>query len=695
MTSHADVLIIGAGGSGGVAAKRFAEAGFSVVCLEQGSWVDRSEYRGPELDWELTARKQWSSLPMVRGGAADYPVDESDNQVPVHMFNGVGGGTILWGGSWYRFTPSDFRVRTDEGVADDWPLTYDELVPYYERVERQFGVAGLGGNPAYPSGKDVLLPPLPIGSVGRRIADAHTRLGWHWWPASAAILSVPRGDRHPCVQRGTCAQGCSEGAKASADLTHWSAAIQERTELITGARVVSIVVDRKGLAAGAVWIDRNGLEHFQPADVVVCAANAIGTSRLLLASTSAQHLGGLGNSSDLVGRRLMRHVSARVGGVFEDRVWHGQTWLQCMEFYSSVPSRGFIRGAKWSIGRPGGPLGSALEGGSDGAGVWGLPHHEEFARNFRHIVNWHISAEDLPDAANRVTLSRDLADSDGLAAPKVTYQISDNTSALLAWNAERARESLLESGAQLVIIPNGRSSGSGHLMGTARMGNDPRSSVVNRWGVSHDVPNLAIVDGSVFVTAAAVNPTATISALALRTAEHLIENASAMPRPAQQTVISMCSPHRTPPSFEPTEEVDISQILSSDTRAQLGKLADELIPAAGLMPRATDVDVSGAGVDFVLQARPDLAVPLAEAVRIGATLGLAELRTQSPSAFRTLTLVVAGAYYANTRVRNLIDYQGQPAIPIRVTFPEYIEDGLIEKVLVQAKGREGWYDTLG
>ena len=239
-TEPPDALIIGAGASGGVVARRLAEAGMSVVCLEQGRWHDRSEYRGAELDWELTARKQWSGSPNIRGRAEDYPVDDTDSDMSPLMFAGVGGSMLQFAGAWPRMLPSDFRVRSLDGVADDWPLSYEELRPFYERSDRQIGVSGLGGDPAYPPGDDPPLPPLPIGAGGLKVARAHDRLGWHWWPEPNAILSAPYAGRNPCVQRGTCMQGCGEGAKASTDLTHWPAAIAHGAQLVTAARVCRI-----------------------------------------------------------------------------------------------------------------------------------------------------------------------------------------------------------------------------------------------------------------------------------------------------------------------------------------------------------------------------------------------------------------------------------------------------------------------
>ena len=239
--------------------------------------------------------------PTVRDLPQDYPLNEEESDIAPLMFNAVGGSTILYAGSWPRMLPSDFKVRTLDGVADDWPLTYEELEPYYERTEAQIGVSGLEGDPAYPPGLEPQLPPLPLGPGALNVARAHDRLGWHWWPEPSSILSRPYLGRRPCVQAGTCMQGCSEGAKASTDQTHFPHALEHGARVITGARVHRIAT-KNGLATGAEWVDEDGGEHFQPADVVVLAANSIGTARILLNSASPGWPDGLANSSGLVGR---------------------------------------------------------------------------------------------------------------------------------------------------------------------------------------------------------------------------------------------------------------------------------------------------------------------------------------------------------------------------------------------------------
>ena len=683
-----DVLIIGAGASGGVAAKRLAEAGFSVLCLEQGTWPDRTAFLGGTEEWELAGRQLWSSDPCVRKGPADYPVDVTQSDVGVLNFNGVGGGTVLYAAQWARLFPSDFTRRTADGVADDWPLTYDELAPYYERTDEQFGVSGLGGDPAYPAGDDPPLPPLPIGTAALRVARAHTRLGWHWWPATNAILSAPRGHRHPCVQRGTCALGCGEGAKASTDLTHWPAVQQAGGQLVTGARVLRIDHDARGLATGAEWIDDDGGLHFQAAEVVLLAANGMGTPRILLASDSVRFPDGMVNSSGLVGRRLMVHPLAVVKGLFREDVqgWRGHAGASIVsfQFYASDERRGFIGGAKWALSPGGGPLRAALTEG----GEWGAEHHRHVRERFGRSAHWGLVCEDLPREDNRIELSRSLADSSGMPAPRMVYRIDDNSHALCDWHVARASESLYESGAWNVRVDL-RYPANGHFMGTARMGNDPTRSVVDRWCMAHDSPNLGIIDGSVFVTSGGVNPTSTIAALALRATDHLIENRGEVPLPARRRSFSAyasSAPNRREVEGPRSGHIKMrSAGLTAVVRQSLNLVADHVIPAGEGMPSASQVDIAGHLLDRVIALLPDLARTLSylfEQDPEDPEAWLGELSKADPEGYRSVLLAVAASYYLDPKVRQRIGYPGHPSVPVRAhDIPEYVTEDLLEQVI--------------
>ena len=525
----ADVLLIGAGASNAFAAVELSKAGFHVVCLEQGDWTLRTEFAGALKEWELKAQKDWSPNPNKRARASDYPIETSDSDVNPLMFNGVGGSTILYAGHWVRMLPSDFQVNRYDGVADDWPITYEDLAPYYAKTEIAMGVSGLVGDPAYPDESAYPNPPMPLNKIGMKAAAGLDKLGWHWWPGPQAISARPYRNMQACVRRGTCLTGCPEGAKGSVDVTHWPYAIQHGTQLITGARVREITTNAKGLATGAIYIDRAGNEHHQLADVVIMGANGIGTARLLLLSESKAHPNGLGNSSGLVGRRLMMHPYAAATGVYDEPLesWLGPSGhaIQSFEFYETKAERGFVRGGKWQVMPSGGPLGLRA-GYSDSPleEAWGASFHRRVKKTVGRSFEWGITAEDLPDPENRVVIDPNLTDHDKIPSPKIIYKSSENTRKLMEFNLARAVEAHEAAGATEVhVTPLMRDCG-WHIMGTARMGNDPTESVIDQWNRSHDVPNLYVVDGSAFVTSAGANPTATITALTLRAMEHLIAN---------------------------------------------------------------------------------------------------------------------------------------------------------------------------
>jgi len=530
-----DVLIIGAGAAGGVAAAALAGAGVSVTCLEQGDWPTPADYPAPRRSYELEARKQWSASPNVRALDVDYPIDDEESDIVPLMYAGVGGSMTLYAADWPRLLPSDFRVRSLDGVADDWPVDYAELLPYYEKTDRAYGISGVAGDPAYPAGEDPPLPPLPIGAGAMKVARAHDRLGWHWWPASQAVLSAPYKGRRPCVQYGACMQGCPEGAKASTDVTHWQGAIANGAQLITHARVSRILVNSRGLAIGAEFVRPDGTWDAAKADVVLLAANAVGTPRILLNSAGPGWPDGLANSSGQLGKRLMVHPFANVMGYFDEPLqsWNGHVGakITCYEFYETDLDRGFVRGAKWSLAPTGGPLNAALPTRA-GSAVFGSGHHQHVREHLGRTVSWGIFGEDLPDERNTVTLDPTLVDSSGIPAPRISYKVGENSRKLLDFHIERAAQSVSEAGAYKVASEALMRYSGWHLLGTARMGADPATSVVDPWCRSHDIPNLYIIDGSVFVTSGGVNPTSTISALALRAAEHLAAAGSAQQVPA-------------------------------------------------------------------------------------------------------------------------------------------------------------------
>ena len=430
----------------------------------------------------------------------------------------MGGGTILYAGHFPRFHPSDFRTLTLDGVADDWPIDYAGLAPFYAENERMTGVAGLNGDPAYPKDNAHRLPPLPLGKSGQVLAKGFNQLGWHWWPSDTAVITEDYNGRARCINLGACTAGCAQGAKGSADVTYWPHALRGGVELRTRTRVREITVGDDGMASGVIYYDAKGKECALKAHVVVLACNGIGTPRLLLNSRSRQFPDGLANSSGLVGKNLMFHPYAWIQGVFDDPVDGGAgpvKAIRSQEFYETNPSRNFVRGYTFEITRGLAPVRTAHVGLRHGRIPWGPNHPNAYRRMFGHMTGMVAVCEDLPEEQNRVTLDPVLTDSDGIPAPKITYTLSQNSVNMLDHAIEHAEQILRAAGAHDVLSEAPIAGGGWHLMGTARMGTNPSRSVVNEWGRSHDVKNLFIVDGSIFVTSAGVNPTNTIQALAL------------------------------------------------------------------------------------------------------------------------------------------------------------------------------------
>jgi choline dehydrogenase-like flavoprotein len=369
--------------------------------------------------------------------------------------------------------------------------------------------------------------------MGRSAQRAFERLGWHWWPMPAAIISEPYQGRLPCAGCGACQSGCPRGSMHSTSFTVWPRAIAAGCELRVNSRVERIETDAQGRATGVVYVDRmTGIRMFQPAELVVVACNGVGTPRLLQLSASGRHPNGLANRSDQVGRNLMHHVLG-IAEMWVDEPTDSHAGIIsaahiCEEFAETDPSRGFVNGMTLHIVRQNGAGYQALGSHSGNAAPWGVDHHAHVRRHFGHSIGMLLVGDDLPQASNRVTLSDKLVDSSGLLAPHIHYKLHENDARLIRFAGDRSLEFSKAAGAwDYKLNDFGLSAASGyrppawHLLGTARMGSDPEQSVTDKWHQAWDCPNLFVIDGSSMPSGAAVNPTSTISAMALRAAEHL------------------------------------------------------------------------------------------------------------------------------------------------------------------------------
>jgi choline dehydrogenase-like flavoprotein len=518
-----DVLIIGSGASGAAVAWSLADTKMRILCLEQGDWIKPTDFPSNGRDWEARRFADFDISPNRRARDTDYPINDAGSPMKVANFNGVGGGTILYTAHFPRMHPSDFKVRTLDGVADDWPVDYQALEPFFALNDRMMGVSGLAGDPAYPPHQPPM-PPIPLGKTGTRYAQAVNKLGWHWWPSDISIASTEYDGRAKCINLGHCTPGCAQGAKASTDITYWPQAIRAGVELRPRCRVREITTNERGMASGVVYYDPDGKEVFQPAEVVILACNGIGTPRLLLNSASGRFPAGLANSSGLVGKNLMLHPWPQVFGYIDECVDGDRAPMTVMwskEFYETDPARDFVRGYTLQFARGTGPVNEAIQSAVARRLPFGRDHHRVYRQLLHRRLQIGIACEDLPEEHNCVTLDPVLKDSHGIPGARIDYEISENTQRMMEHGIARATEILQAAGATHIHAERHALNSPGHLLGTARMGTDPERSVVNEWGRCHDVRNLFIVDGSIWVTSGGVNPTSTIQALALYVADQM------------------------------------------------------------------------------------------------------------------------------------------------------------------------------
>jgi choline dehydrogenase-like flavoprotein len=429
----------------------------------------------------------------------------------------VGGGSVHWAGFAPRFHPSDFRVYSEDGVGADWAITYQDLKPYYELLELEMPVSGPAwfpwGDPhGYPFG------PHPMGGVGNALIRGCTNLGIGVSAGGpVAILTGSRGDRPHCIYRGFCLQGCKVGAKASTLITHVPDALRNGAEIRDRSMASRIQIGQDQRVTGVSYYDSEGHEHFQKAKAIIVAGYAIETPRLLLNSACCGHENGLANSSNTVGRYLMAQAGNVIFGRFEELVRmykappaHAMT----EEFYETDSRRDFARGFAIQTVSPL-PISFAKHMmAAKGAWGWGM---RRVMMDYNHWATFGLLGEILPWADNRVTLAGE-KDEFGLPVAKVTFSLHENDKKLIEFGKDKVMEIMRAAGAQEVV----QEPRYAHLVGGARMGRDPRTSVVDGFGRTHDIPNLFVCDGSILPTQGSANPGLTIQALAARTADYLI-----------------------------------------------------------------------------------------------------------------------------------------------------------------------------
>ena len=502
------ILVIGTGAGGGVLANELAQKGVKVVALEAGGRYLPEDYTNDE--WDAFGQLSWLD---ARTTSGDWRVARDFSGLPAWIVKAVGGTTIHWAGASLRFQPHEWKARTTYGQIDganllDWPIDAEEMAPWYGKAEAKLGVTRTGDMPGLPGNNNYKV--LEKGALALGYKEVST--------GRMAINSVDYDDRLACQQTGFCFQGCKWGAK-------WSAAYTDipkgeatgNLEVREHAHVLWIEHDDQGRVTGASYADKEGNQHFQKARVVCVAGNSIESPRLLLNSASAMFPDGLANSSGQVGRNYMRHVTGSVYGVFEKpvRMWRGTTMAGIVQDEARFdPSRGFVGGYELETLSLGLPFMAAFLD----PGAWGRSFTSAMD-GYENMAGMWIVGEDMPQEANRITLSDTVRDQFGLPAPNVHFDDHPNDVAMRK-HAYRQGEAIYRAAGATRTFPTPPYP-STHNLGTNRMSEHARDGVVNRHGQTHDIANLFISDGSQFTTGAAENPTLTIVALAIRQADHI------------------------------------------------------------------------------------------------------------------------------------------------------------------------------
>ena len=553
-----DVVIVGMGAAGGVAALPLTNAGLKVIGIEAGGWLSPRDFAPDELrngarNWPQSVQKAASEAPTVRANSNQKAVQGGHP-----MMNAVGGTTMhYWAQSW-RLNPWDFKVvsatrdrygadRIPTGsTVEDWPFGYDELEPYYEKVEFAVGISGQAGN---VKGKinaagnvfegerqsEYPMRPLRTSPFTELMTNAAQRLDWSPFQGPAAITSELYDGRPPCQYHGFCNKGgCHVQAKSSTAFTTIPKAIDTgNLDVVTYARVTNIVTDNDGKVTGVDYL-RGSEEFFQPADVVLMASYAYENVRLLQLSKSRSFPDGLSNNNGQVGKHyLSHHQGSPVIALFPEDLhnWYGlpaqgvaiDDWADDNFDHSDLD---FIGGANLWAHTDRKPIGAAKMSTFGRASNWGSDWKKFIMDNADKTNTAYIQKTTLPYEGNYLDLDPQVKDPLGFPVTRITASYRENETRIAEFSQNMMEKWYREAGATEIIRTGlgGAMSASTHAYGGTRMGNNSETNVVDRWGFSHEVPNLGVLGASVMGTSGARNPTLTVQALSWRTSEHLVAN---------------------------------------------------------------------------------------------------------------------------------------------------------------------------
>ena len=536
---HVNAIVIGAGAGGGVVAKELSCAGLSVVLFERGGWAHFDEHAHDELISQRTTALGNAFGPddlrhrrVVAAGPGKWRIVLPSEGGYANNAACVGSGTVSYGAMAWRFMEQDFRMRSTYGALagsslEDWPVSYAELEPCYEKAEYELGVAGdMSGNPfAPPRHKPYPMPPFAYNREGRILDAAAKRLGLHPFPIPMLRNSVPYGGRNACIACRYCVGfACEISAKCGTHNTVIPVALATgNCELRTHSVVSEIVIDDRGRARGVRYFDAHDRARTQTADLVVVCASATETARLLLNSKSKLFPNGAGNRHDWVGRNLQGHAYSGASGLFAE------------ETYDDVGAGATIALCDFNHGNPG------LKGGAllanefirlpylfsrqrkPGSATWGKAHKDYQRRFFKRSMSVQGPVQEMPVFDARVEVDPVVKDHWGIPVARLSGRRHPHDLEIAEFISSRAQQWLQAAGAIETWrnLPGRGLSGGQHQAGTCRMGNDPKTSVTNRHGQLHEIDNLFVADGSLHVTNGGFNPVLTILALGYWVADYI------------------------------------------------------------------------------------------------------------------------------------------------------------------------------
>ena len=526
-----DFVIVGSGAAGGILAKELSTAGFTVVVLEQGPRLTEQQFDHDEFGTFFRSLNSNDPETQPQTFRAT-PQDKAERSVAAIYGRLVGGSNAHFTGNYWRLRPIDFHEASVIGgvpgtAFTDWPITYEELEPYYTKVDWEIGVSGVAGPFDPPRSKGYPMPPLPVKSSGVLLDKACAALGLHSQPAPMAINSQYYNGRAACQHCGFCLFFmCEFRSKGTSMVTMLPIAeATGRCEIRPNSYVAKVEMSADGRARGVAYFDAQKRLQLQRAKAVILSANGSETPRLLLNSATNQFKDGLANSSGAVGKHLMFNTYSGVNAQFEQPLNEHksvQNTRIMLDFYNTDPKRGFYGGGGIDARFGKYPITFALGGLAPGSPAWGVDFARGLAEQYTRTMFFGCHGTSLPLEQNSISLDPTLKDAWGLPCMRVTYKDHPDDLKNGAFLSAKAMDIAKAAGAlKAWPDPVAPQNNSVHLLGTCRMGNDPHTSVVDKFNRTHDVKNLFICDGSSLVTSTRGQPTMTISALAFRAGENI------------------------------------------------------------------------------------------------------------------------------------------------------------------------------